>query len=284
MIPGASVAVVPWWSFTKTLLAVCTLRLAEAGRLELDAPLLNYPFTPRQLLQHRSGVGDYGGLAEYHAAVRAGETPWPVERLLGFVPPSRLLFAPGEGWAYSNVGYLLLRQAIERAAADSLREIVDDLVLKPLHLTGSRLATTQDDMATTAYPIGYDYDPGWVYHGTVVGPPGEAAFALHGIFCGDLLSPASQAAMLDCHPVGGPIAGRPWRSTGYGLGLMIGSMRASKMSEALHVSGHSAGGPGSVGAVYHAAATGVTAAAFMSGDAVGAAEAEVLALLANSEG
>ncbi|WP_010141619.1 serine hydrolase, partial [Oceanicola sp. S124] len=29
--------VFPWWSFTKTVIAVCALRAAERGRLDLDA-------------------------------------------------------------------------------------------------------------------------------------------------------------------------------------------------------------------------------------------------------
>lgn len=37
--PGTSQAIVPWWSFTKTLNAASALRLAERGRLDLDAPV-----------------------------------------------------------------------------------------------------------------------------------------------------------------------------------------------------------------------------------------------------
>ncbi len=55
---GASAAVVPWWPFTKTLIAVAVLRFAERGEVALDAPLDGYPFTTRQLLQHRAGVGN----------------------------------------------------------------------------------------------------------------------------------------------------------------------------------------------------------------------------------
>jgi CubicO group peptidase (beta-lactamase class C family) len=71
---GFSTDVVPWWSFTKTLIAAAALRLAERGRLALDEPLTGLPYTPRQLLQHRAGVGDYGQLPDYQAAVARGRT------------------------------------------------------------------------------------------------------------------------------------------------------------------------------------------------------------------
>src|SRR5260370_20359292 len=51
---------VPWWSFTKTILASAALVLVRDGRLTLDCPVRDRPFTLRQLLQHQSGLVDYG--------------------------------------------------------------------------------------------------------------------------------------------------------------------------------------------------------------------------------
>ena len=47
--------VVPWWSFTKTILAVTALSLVRDGRVGLDTPIPDQPFTLRQLLRHRQG-------------------------------------------------------------------------------------------------------------------------------------------------------------------------------------------------------------------------------------
>jgi phage baseplate assembly protein gpV len=44
-------APVPWWSFTKTVLAAAALVLVDAGRLTLDAPLAGRRYTLCQLLQ-----------------------------------------------------------------------------------------------------------------------------------------------------------------------------------------------------------------------------------------
>jgi CubicO group peptidase (beta-lactamase class C family) len=54
---------VPWWSFTKTVLAVAALRLVERGVLSLDEKIAGEPFTLAHLLRHEAGFPDYGGLA-----------------------------------------------------------------------------------------------------------------------------------------------------------------------------------------------------------------------------
>lgn len=258
-------AIVPWWSFTKTLIAVCALILARRKRLELDETLPGMRFTLRQLLQHTAGVGNYGEMPEYHAAVAGGQQPWPDEDVFARIPPTRLLFEPGNGWAYSNVGYLIVRRTVERAADAGLQQVLHELLLAPLGLHATRLAQSREDMRETAFPDGHDYDPNWAFHGTVIGPVEEAAQALHRILTGDLLAPDERAALLQRHAIGGPVPGRPWQTTGYGLGLMTGTMRATGSARDIKVAGHSAGGPGSVGAVYHAFHNGRTAAVFAAG-------------------
>jgi CubicO group peptidase (beta-lactamase class C family) len=235
----------------------------------------------RHLLQHRAGIGDYGSLRAYHDAVGKGEEPWPVDVLLSRVPPLKLLFAPGSGWSYSNIGYLFVRRLIEETCGSDLREALADLVLAPLGIRHAHVAKTRADMNRTAFAAGHGYSPGWVYHGVVVGPVVEAALALHRLQNGDLLSPVSRAAMLDMHPNGGALPGRPWITTGYGLGLMMGTMRRNGMLNPLAVLGHSAGGPGSVGAVYHTADGGAprTVAVFAAEATEGVVEDEALYLL-----
>jgi D-alanyl-D-alanine carboxypeptidase len=72
------------YSVTKTIMAVAALRPVQEGRLRLDQDLSpwlpEFPpardFSLRQILQHTSGLLDYGGLKEYHAAVRRGDVSW----------------------------------------------------------------------------------------------------------------------------------------------------------------------------------------------------------------
>jgi D-alanyl-D-alanine carboxypeptidase len=274
--PGsdADAASVPWWSFTKTALATAALQLVARSRLRLDAPLDGRPYTLRQLLQHRAGVPNYGGLAACHAAVARGDAPWTVAELLQRVDAGRLDFAPGTGWCYSNVGYLFVRQLIEQATGEDIGAALRHLVFDALGLRSVRLATSVAELDETAWGSG-GYDPNWVYHGLLIGTPGDAARFLHALMSGQMLPADVLADMTAPHPVGERWPGRPWETAGYGLGLMIGEMTGAGLAV-----GHTGGGPGSVSAVYHFAnrARPCTAAAFISGDDQGVVEHAVARL------
>ena len=58
---GVSV-LLPWWSFTKTALAIALLRLSEQGRVSLDEVVEGKPYTPVHLLRHEAGLPDYAEL------------------------------------------------------------------------------------------------------------------------------------------------------------------------------------------------------------------------------
>jgi len=237
---------VPWWSLTKTALAAAALVLVAEGRLALDASLRRRPYTLRQLLQHTAGVPDYGGLAEYHHAVERGDEPWSRAELLRRADADRLVFPPGHGWAYSNVGYLVVRALLEEVTGEELRAALRRLVLDPLEVPGVTIATEPSDLDGTAWGNAARYHPGWVYHGLAVGTPAEAALFLHRLMSGGLVSGELLAAMRTPFALGGPGEGRPWRTAGYGLGLMVDV--ASPRGRCI---GHTGGGPGSVAAAYH---------------------------------
>ncbi|MBS1182605.1 MAG: beta-lactamase, partial [Proteobacteria bacterium] len=134
----------PYWSFTKAVIALCALKLSERGEIDLDAPLDGEPYTLRQLLNHTAGLPDYCVLADYHKAVAADEAPWPRDKLLGAGLAKGLLFAPGEGWSYSNIGYMLARERIEGASGQSFASLVEDIICRPLGLNSIELATTRE--------------------------------------------------------------------------------------------------------------------------------------------
>lgn len=263
-----SSTVVPWWSVTKTVIAAAALTLARDGRIGLDDAVAPGGGTLRQLLQHRAGIADYGGLRAYHAAVARGDMPWPAADLVARAGAGRLLHPPGTAFAYSNIGTMLAVRALEQAAAAPLAVLLQERVLAPLGIA-ARLATVPADLAGVRMGAAAGYHPGWVYHGLLVGTVRDAALMLDRLLGGDLLPPGLRAAMLERHPVGGPIPGRAWLAPGYGLGLMIGTVESGGM-----VAGHAGGGPGSVIAVYRAQAPAAprTAAVFALGDDQAAVE------------
>lgn len=264
---------VPWWSFTKTVLAAAALSLVRDGLIGLDEGVPEGPFTLRQLLRHEAGLADYSELADYHTAVARHETPWSAAEMLQRLDATRLRYAPGDGWRYSNVGYLFIARLIARVTGLRLEEALTQRVFAPLGLSRIRLATTRADLAYVNMGAASTYDPGWVYHGLLVGPLVEAALCLDRLLDGHLLPQSLLREMQTVRTLGGPIAGRPWVAPGYGLGLMQGMVESG-----LTLSGHTGVGPGSIIAVYHCIEGNRTAscAVFDESGNEGAVEAEVV--------
>lgn len=264
------------YSVTKTFTAALFLLLQESGELSLadrldgwfpEVPRAEY-ITLRRLLAHTAGIPDYGGLAAYHDAVR--ETPsraWKFERYGAETYAKGLLFEPGEGWAYSNPGYMLLRRIAERVTGLPYARTIDERIVKPLGLGGTMVVEGPADLAdlapATSAALSTDgsprdvrqhYDPGWVSHGVLASTACDVARFLAGLFAGRLLSPASLAEMtsLTRVPVPGSRSGprvRPyqWREPCYGLGLMVDP--AAPWGA---IYGHNGGGPGYSASVFHA--------------------------------
>jgi CubicO group peptidase (beta-lactamase class C family) len=259
---------VPWWSFTKTVLAATALTLVRDGAFALDQPVDGEPYTLRQLLQHTAGFGDYGELAEYHAAVARRDDPWSVTELLHRCRAKELRYPPGKGWRYSNIGYLKVRQLIERTTKVPLNTALRRAVFEPLGIGDVRLARERADLRGVMMGDADGYHPGWVYHGLLVGPLHEGARLLDQLLGGALLPAELVRQMRLAHPVGPAIPGRPWKEFGYGLGLMV-EMGGSDGPE-----GHTGGGPGTIIAFYRRERRGapIVIAAFACGDDQGVVE------------
>lgn len=243
--PDRSALTVPWWSFTKTVLAATALSLVRDELIGLDDPIADQPFTLRQLLRHEAGLADYGELAEYHAAVMNNESAWSADEMMQRLDGARLRYTPGTAWRYSNVGYLLIGRLIERLTDLTLDEAVSQRALTPLGLSNVRFAKTRADLQATHLGNASNYDPAWVYHGLLIGPVSQAALLLDRLLSADLLSKDLLQEMQAARALGGPIPGRPWITPGYGLGVMQGAIDGG-----FSLCGHTGGGPGSVIAVY----------------------------------
>jgi D-alanyl-D-alanine carboxypeptidase len=232
-IAGDPAARYPIYSVTKTAVAAAVLLLVREGAVELGSV--------QRLLDHTSGVRDYGSLPEYHEAVRARPgTAWADDEFLARTAAAGPQFKPGEGWAYSNTGYLLLRRLLDEHGGLAA-------FLPRLGLGEVTVAERTDDLAD-AVPApsallldGVDdvrgvYDPRWVGHRTLV----ARAEDLVG-FWREL--PAEMLEPRTFVPIGfeAPGFARP----SYGLGVM-----ADPEHPLGTVVGHGGGGPGYATAVF----------------------------------
>ena len=250
------------YSITKTIIGVLFLQFTEEGRLDLSDPLARwFPEVPhsqqislRQLLNHTAGVPDYGPLPQYHEDVRRSpSTPWSFERFASETFNKGLWFSPGDGWAYSNPGYMLLKNIGEKATGTPFSSLVSERIARPLGLRTmfvpqsiedlSSLAPTQSRALSTdgtVHDVRQHYHPGWVSRGVVASSPSDIARFLDGLFNYRLISKQSLEKMIALVPV--PMTPSPEDRIGkpsYGLGLM-----ADPESPWGPLYGHNGGGPG----------------------------------------
>lgn len=229
------------YSITKTFTAIRVLQLVEQGLCSLDDPISRYLPNPelpaavvlRRLLNHTAGVPNYTEQPDYvpDSAAKPGE-PWTTVEVLDRCCRGELDFAPGEGWHYSNTGYLLLLLLIEKLTDESYAANITRHIIEPLGLANTRVESGIDDSRLTP---GYcrlhnparrmenivgRYHSGWCLTGLISSTTAEINRLYRALFDGELLSADSLDEMtrwVDIRQPGHPTNVKP----GYGLGLMI---------------------------------------------------------------
>jgi D-alanyl-D-alanine carboxypeptidase len=157
-------------SIGKTFVAATALALVQEDRLTLDTPisewLAGYPWfrqipnheviTLRQLLNHSAGIRNHVEMPEFQAAFSRNwqnpQNPFSPEELVSFIVDQPALFKPGEGWYYSDTGYILVGLIIEKVTGNSYYEEVTRRFLSPLSLD---LTTPSDRRALSDLASGY---------------------------------------------------------------------------------------------------------------------------------
>lgn len=112
---GDLLAARPWASVTKVLTALTALQAVELGAVALDEPTGPTGATLAHLLGHASGL--------------AFDT-------------DRTLAAPGLRRVYSNQGYEVLAQHLEERCGRWFEDLLEEWLLGPLGMTGTRLASS----------------------------------------------------------------------------------------------------------------------------------------------
>lgn len=140
----------------KTYAAAVALALSRQGKLDLDAPITRYLGEPdwllrlpnaqritlRQLLTHTSGLRDHVSVPAFGEALLRQAMADPDKALsplqcIAFIDGQPALFEPGQGYAYSDTGYLIAGLVIEAASGERFYDLAERLFLKPLGLTST---------------------------------------------------------------------------------------------------------------------------------------------------
>lgn len=131
-------------SVTKQFTAMMIMQLVSENKLALDEPISTYlPTYPKNngdkvnihhLLTHTSGIPNYTSFSSYRDLMRNQITP---TELVNTFADSTLQFAPGERFSYSNSGYVLLGQIIEKVTGRSIDKVLHEKILMPLKMTNT---------------------------------------------------------------------------------------------------------------------------------------------------
>jgi CubicO group peptidase (beta-lactamase class C family) len=130
-------------SITKQFTAVCVLKLQESGKLGVDDPISRFVsdcstnwsgIKIRHLLTHTSGIPNFTGFPDYLSTMMLSS---PAEKTIKRFRDKPLEFKPGERFAYSNSGYVLLGYIVEKASGKNYEEFVQEVIFKPLGMENS---------------------------------------------------------------------------------------------------------------------------------------------------
>lgn len=130
-------------SVAKTFTSTTVLMLVDQRRLSLEDPICRYldgcppqwqPVTIRHLLTHTSGIRNYTELPDFYE-LRALASY--LAKALAEIRALPLDFPPGQRFAYSNTGYLLLHRVVEKASGESYEHFLRTSILTPLGLNGT---------------------------------------------------------------------------------------------------------------------------------------------------
>jgi CubicO group peptidase (beta-lactamase class C family) len=133
-------------SVSKQFTAAAIALLAQDGRISLDDDVRRYlpelpdygrTMTIRHLVHHTSGVRDIYTLMSL-AGIRMEDVLTNADALALIARQKELNFLPGDDYLYSNSGYWLLGQIIERVTGQTLAQYAEAKIFRPLGMTNTR--------------------------------------------------------------------------------------------------------------------------------------------------
>lgn len=158
-------------SVSKQFAGFAIATLLEEGKISLEDDIRKYipelpdfghPITVEHLLHHTSGIRDWT-----NTLVLAG---WSFDDVISFDQILRMAylqrglnFEPGSEYNYSNTGYNLLAELVQRVSGLSFRDWTNRHILQPLGMTNSRFMDDHTEVIANR-ARGYFRDQNGIYH------------------------------------------------------------------------------------------------------------------------
>lgn len=217
-------------SVSKSITAVAVLMLDQAGKIDIDKPVITYVpqytsrgsgITVRQLLAMSSGIPgrDHGD------PILHGDGAMTPARFFKELNALKLYARPGTHFDYSNVGYYLLAQLVQNVSGKTFARYLKQHVFTPAGMTESYSDVGAPDPSlalgyvhrTPGDPFLHCRAPDWsgeVGAGSVIATPADIVRFDIAVMNGTLLDAAHRKEMFTPTT---PIAG----GVSYGLGWFV---------------------------------------------------------------
>lgn len=150
-VPNTTTTVFEIGSVSKQFTAAAVLLLERDGKLKLtddirkylpEMPAYDAPITIEMLLNHTSGLRDWGSIANAMGKPR-GERNFSNAEVLDIAARQKHLnYKPGAEYSYTNTGYNLAAIIVERVSGKSFMDFTRERLFEPL---GMKTAQWRDD-------------------------------------------------------------------------------------------------------------------------------------------
>jgi len=165
-VPATADTVYRVGSVSKLFTDIAVMQLVEAGKLDLDAPVIKYlpdfrpkgekadKITLRHLMAHRAGLVRESPVGNYFDDVNSS-----LEKMVASLNDTALVLSPGEKTKYSNAGIATVGYVLQVTQREDFATYLRRTLLEPLGMKHSAFAPLPDLQKDLAKAIM------WTYHG-----------------------------------------------------------------------------------------------------------------------
>jgi CubicO group peptidase (beta-lactamase class C family) len=152
-------------STSKQFTAACLAFLIRQGQVSLEDDIRKYfpempvyqkPLQVKHLVYHTSGIRDYNNLLGLAGFRPESDCPTVEEAREVIFRQKALNYAPGEEFSYTNSGFFLISQLVERVSGKSLNAFAQENIFRPLGMTHTLI---QEDHTQIIKNRATGYDP-----------------------------------------------------------------------------------------------------------------------------
>src|SRR5829696_7092208 len=145
-VPNTTQTIFESGSVAKQFTAAAIVLLEQDGKLSLDDPVRKYipempdygtPLTIRHLLNHTSGLRDWGSVMSLTGVGRGDRVVSQALAIDVITRQKATDFVPGAEYSYSNSNYNLLAEIVARVSKQTFPAFMQERFFKPLGMTNS---------------------------------------------------------------------------------------------------------------------------------------------------